>query len=49
MGFLQPVEMGELVSLMGSGNYLGNSFMIIGIKVISENIQIGMVKHTNTS
>ncbi len=47
--FLQPVEVGELVSLMGSVNYVGNSSMIIGIKVISENVKTGTVKHTNTS
>ncbi|MFD2035273.1 acyl-CoA thioesterase [Belliella marina] len=46
--FLQPVEVGELVSLMGSVNYVGNSSMVIGIKVISENVKTGVVKHTNT-
>lgn len=46
--FLQPVEVGELVSLMGSVNYVGNSSMVIGIKVISENVKTGTVKHTNT-
>lgn len=49
VNFLQPVEVGELVSLMGSVNYVGNSSMIIGIKVISENVKTGTVKHTNTS
>jgi uncharacterized protein (TIGR00369 family) len=47
--FLQPVEVGELVSLMASVNYVGNSSMIIGIKVVSENVKTGLVKHTNTS
>lgn len=46
--FLQPVEVGELVSLKASVNYVGNSSMIIGIKVISENVMLGTVKHTNT-
>ncbi len=46
--FLQPVEVGELVSLKASVNYVGNSSMIIGIKVISENVMDGHVKHTNT-
>ncbi|MCH7411592.1 acyl-CoA thioesterase [Belliella sp. DSM 111904] len=46
--FLQPVEVGELVSLKASVNYVGNSSMIIGIKVISENVKTGEVKHTNT-
>ncbi|MBI0397569.1 acyl-CoA thioesterase [Cyclobacterium marinum] len=46
--FLQPVEVGELVSLKASVNHVGNSSMIIGIKVISENVKTGVVKHTNT-
>lgn len=47
--FWQPVEVGDLVSLMASINYVGNSSMIIGIKVIAENVKQGVVKHTNTS
>lgn len=47
--FLQPVEVGEMVSMMASINYVGSSSMIIGIKVIAENFQMGTVKHTNTS
>ena len=46
--FLQAVEVGELVSLKASINYVGNSSMVIGIKVISENVKTGSVKHTNT-
>ena len=47
--FLQPVEVNEMVSLMAGVNYVGNSSMIIGIKVIAENFQTGTAKHTNTS
>lgn len=47
--FLAPVEVGELVSLLASVNYVGNSSLVIGIKVISENIKSHVVKHTNTS
>jgi uncharacterized protein (TIGR00369 family) len=47
--FLQPVEVGEMVSMSASVNYVGNSSMVIGIKVIAENFKIGTVKHTNTS
>jgi uncharacterized protein (TIGR00369 family) len=47
--FLAPVEAGELVSLLASVNYVGNSSIVIGIKVISENIKTKLVKHTNTS
>ena len=47
--FLAPVEVGELVSLLASVNYAGNSSLVVGIKVISENIKTKIVKHTNTS
>jgi len=47
--FLAPVEVGELVSLMASVNYVGNTSMIIGIRVVSENLKTHSVKHTNTS
>ena len=47
--FLQPVEVGELVSLKASVNYVGTSSLVVGIKVIAENIRTGTVKHTNTS
>ncbi len=47
--FLAPVEVGELVSLMASVNYVGNSSMIIGIRVTSENFKTHVIKHTNTS
>src|SRR6476620_10665024 len=47
--FLQPVDVGEMVSMFASVNYVGNSSMIVGIKVISEDFRNGSVKHTNTS
>lgn len=47
--FLQPVEVGDLVSLMARVNYVGNTSLVIGIKVITENVKKRTVKHTNTS
>lgn len=47
--FLQPVEVGDLVSLMASVNYTGNTSLVVGIRVISQNIKTGEIKHTNTS
>ncbi len=47
--FLQPVEVGDLVSLHASVNFVGNTSLVIGIKVIAENVKRGSVKHTNTS
>jgi uncharacterized protein (TIGR00369 family) len=47
--FLQPVEVGDLVSLMASVNYVGNTSLVVGIRVISENIKTNTISHTNTS
>jgi len=46
--FLQPVEVGELVSMHASVNYVGNSSMVIGIRVESQNVKKGTSKHTNS-
>jgi uncharacterized protein (TIGR00369 family) len=47
--FLKPIEIGELVTLKASVNYVGTSSMVIGIRVESENIQSGHVNHCNSS
>lgn len=47
--FLEPVEVGEMVTMFASVNYVGKSSMVVGIKVISEDFKKGTVKHTNTS
>ena len=47
--FLQPVDVGDLVSLRASVNYVGRTSLIVGIKVTAENARLGIVKHTNTS
>jgi uncharacterized protein (TIGR00369 family) len=47
--FLQPVEVGELVSMHGSVNYVGRSSMIVGIRVEAQNVKLGTLKHTNSS
>jgi uncharacterized protein (TIGR00369 family) len=49
VNFREPVEVGELVSLMGSVNYVGRTSLVVGIKVVAENIKTGIIKHTNTS
>ena len=46
--FIQPVEVGELVSLNATVNYVGKSSMIIGIHIDSMNPKTGINKHTNT-
>lgn len=47
--FLQPVEVGELVSLHASVNYVGRSSLIVGIRVEAQNVKLGTTKHTNSS
>lgn len=47
--FLEPVEVGELVSLKASVNYVGRSSLIVGIRVESMDVRTSKVKHTNSS
>ncbi|MWB96794.1 acyl-CoA thioesterase [Flavobacterium sp. GA093] len=49
VNFLKPIEVGELVTMKASVNYVGRSSMIVGIRVEAENIQTGAVKHCNSS
>ena len=46
--FRQPVHVGELVTLFASINYTGRTSMEVGIKVVTENIQAQVVRHTNS-
>ncbi len=47
--FLQPVEVGDLVSMLSSVNYVGNTSLVVGIRVVAENVKKGTIKHTNSS
>lgn len=47
--FLQPVEVGDLVSMHASVNYVGRTSLVVGIRVESQNIKTGKIKHTNSS
>ncbi len=47
--FKEPVSVGELVSIHASVNYVGRTSMVIGMRVTAENVETGLVKHTNTS
>ena len=47
--FLNPIDVGELVTLKASVNYTGRTSMVIGVRVESENIQTGLTKHCNSS
>ncbi len=47
--FIAPIEVGEMVTLRASVNYTGTTSMVVGIRVESENIKTGKVKHCNSS
>lgn len=47
--FLNPIEVGELVTLKASINYTGKTSMVVGVRVESENVTTGETKHCNSS
>lgn len=47
--FRHPVSVGDLLSLKASINYVGGSSMVVGIRVESQHVQTGEVKHCNSS
>jgi acyl-CoA hydrolase len=47
--FLEPVEVGEMVTMHALVHYVGRSSLVVGIKVVAEDFRLGTVKHTNTS
>jgi len=47
--FLNPIEVGELLSLRASINYTGRTSMVVGLRVETENIKTGEIKHCNSS
>lgn len=47
--FLSSIEVGELVTMKASINYVGNTSMVVGVRVEAENIRTGIKKHCNSS
>lgn len=47
--FLNPVEVGHLLTMRASINYTGRTSMVVGLRVESENIRTGEIKHCNSS
>jgi uncharacterized protein (TIGR00369 family) len=47
--FLNPIEVGELLTLKASINYTGRTSMVVGLRVEAENIKTGVTKHCNSS
>ena len=49
MTFMQPIHIGEVVTLSASVNAAWNTSMEVGIRVEAENPRTGVVRHTNTA
>jgi acyl-CoA hydrolase len=47
--FKEAIEIGELVRLLASVNYVGRTSMEVGVKVLSMNVATGATRHTNSS
>jgi len=48
VNFLEPAEVGDLVSMIASVNYVGSTSLVVGIRVVAENVQTASIRHTNT-
>ena len=46
--FKEPVHVGELVICYACVNYVGTTSLEVGVKIIAENIQTAVKRHTNT-
>jgi uncharacterized protein (TIGR00369 family) len=46
--FRQPVHVGELVHFLASVNHTGTSSMVVGVKVVAEDIRARSVRHVNS-
>ncbi len=46
--FFQSVDSGDLVHMRASINYVGNTSLVVGVRVEAEDISTGLIKHTNT-
>lgn len=49
MSFLEPVNLGDLVTFRASVNAVGKTSMEVGVRVETENIVTGRVLHTSTA
>jgi len=46
--FKNPINVGELVSFRANVNYVGNSSMEVGVKVVAEDLHTKEKRHTNS-
>jgi len=46
--FRSPIEIGEIVTLHASVNYVGRTSMEVGVRVMAESVTGGVARHTNS-
>lgn len=49
LNFIHPIKLGEVVTLLASVNRVFRTSMEVGVRVLSENMQTGVVRHANTA
>jgi uncharacterized protein (TIGR00369 family) len=49
MSFIEPVNLGDLVTVKASVNYVGKTSMEVGVRVETENVITGKKAHTSTA
>ena len=49
LNFLHPIKTGEVITLFAMVNRVFRTSMEVGVKVLSENLLTGTVKHANTA
>lgn len=49
MSFIEPVNLGDLVTVKASVNQVGNTSMEVGVRVETENLLSGNTAHTSTA
>lgn len=49
LNFLHPIKTGEVVTLLASVNRVFNTSMEVGVKVLSENMVTGTIRHANSA
>ncbi|MHB1051085.1 MAG: acyl-CoA thioesterase [Bacteroidota bacterium] len=49
LNFLHPIKTGEVVTLLASVNRVFNTSMEVGVKVLSENLISGKIRHANSA
>jgi len=46
--FKEPIQVGELMTVLAHVNYVGSSSLEVGVKVVAENLKTQVKRHTNS-